>query len=250
MPLALTTLSIKQQTTATHPRTRSTPPPPRITNTGEELDPTGKMIETVLGRHAPLRLEAEHQGATPGAPPLERSVGMQYLEALFSDVVVAEDGEYWFTCPEGGWVSGEIVRERAREVEAAPVRGLRNPDEPGFAAKPGLLDLRVGDVFEDAVIQGGAYCSGILVDIGAQWDGLLPVAPTAVRGDGGVTMADTAATWRRLKELYPLRGGKVTVRVARIDAAPLARFPLVLEPVGVSPEVAACLCVLGGFLFG
>jgi hypothetical protein len=141
-------------------------------------------------------------------------------------------GEVTRLAPVFGATVGEIVRARAPEVEAAPVTGLRNPDEPGFAARPRLADLRPGQVCEAAVIQGGAYCSGILVDIGAQWDGLLPVAGP-----------DVAATWRKLKEAYPLRGGTVSVRVARIEAAPLARFPLVLEPVGVSPEVAACLCV-------
>lgn len=186
-----------------------------------------------LGRHAPIYLEPEHQAAVPGGPPLERSVGMQYLEALFSDVVEPEDGAYWFTVPPGGWTDSEVVRKRATQVEESPfVTGLRNPDEPGFAGRTRLLDMRVGDTFEAGVIQGGAYVAGILVDVGCDWNGLLPV-----------DQAGGGKAWRALRDDFPL-GGTVAVRVAAVNPAPLARFPLLLEIVGAREEVAACLCVL------
>jgi len=206
------------------------PTPPRITNTAEELDPEGTMRAARLGRQAPIHLEPEHQSATPGGPPLERTVGMQYLEALFSDVVTDEDGLYWYTKPEEGWQAEEIVRDRAPEVEAPPLSALCDVDAPDFHARTPLSALAIGSTFEAATVQGGTFTAGILVDIGATWNGLLPV-DTATGG---------GRAWRGLKGAFPL-GKAVHVRVARVDAAPLARFPLVLELVGADDALASCL---------
>ena len=189
------------------------------------------MTAARLGTAAPIHLQPEHESLTPGGAPLERSVDMLYLEALFTDEVRAEDGTYWFSTPEGGWMSEEVVRERAKAVEVPPPSGLRDTDAPDFPSRTPLNGMRVGDVVTAAVIQGGAKAAGILVDVGCAWDGLLPVAnPLLPR------------QWKRvIKPHFPL-GGTVDVRIAHIDFSPLARFPLVLELAGeVEDEVAACL---------
>jgi len=189
------------------------------------------MTASRLGTAAPIHLQPEHEPLTPGGPPLERSVEMLYLEALFTDEVRAEDGSYWFSTPTGGWQSEEVVRTRATAVEVPPPCGLRDTDAPDFAGRTPLAGMRVGDVVRAAIIQGGAKAAGILVDVGCAYDGLLPVACPL-----------TPKQWKRIiKPGFPL-GGAVDVRIARIDFSPLARFPLVLELEGeVEAEVATCL---------
>lgn len=153
----------------------------------------------------------------PEKGPLERRVSVQFLDALFSDEINEEDAAYWFTCPPGGWEEQERkVLLKAKRVDVPrSQQGLRPADEPSAATRTPLLSLRVGEIL-DGTVCGMALSTGIHVDVGARYNGILPVK------------SDFRSWNKKLKGKLRM-GDKCRVRVAKIIYSPLCRFPLVLE---------------------
>ena len=168
-------------------------------------------------------LGPQYQVPEPEKGPLERRVSVQFLDALFSDEINEEDAAYWFTCPPEGWDIERKVLLKAKPVEVPRAqRGLRPADEPSAASRRPLLSLSVGEVL-DGTVCGMALATGIHVDVGARYNGILPVK------------SDYHAWNKKLKGRLRM-GDKCRVRVAKIIRAPLCRFPLVLEVVG-EPDI-------------
>lgn len=192
-------------------------PVPRVTNTGAELGEAGDATTLDLG--------IQYQVPNPEDGPLERRVGTLYLEALFSDEVSDADAAYWFCEPPGGWPT-EPKRVRAA-VRVAPeaVTAVRPAGAVGEAPRTPLLEVRVGDTLTGP-IAAATFTAGILVDVGAAYDGLLPVA------------SDTAA-WKAVGGLRV--GQEVAVRVAKVLYSPVARFPILLELVAPAELAGAFL---------
>lgn len=208
---------------------------PRITNTGSELklqegnrdDEGAELVQLPDGTWAPrvalyekyVDLGPQYQVPDPEKGPLERRVSVQFLDALFSDEINEEDKAYWFTCPPGGWDTEHKVLLKATAVDVPKSQqGLRPADEPSAATRRPLLSLRVGEVLEGTVC-GMSLATGVHVDVGARYNGLLPVKSDAL-------------TWTKGLKGKLRMGDKCRVRVAKIIYAPLCRFPLVLEVEG------------------
>ena len=221
-----------QQQQRNHQTTTTTT---RITNTGSELklqegnrdDEGAELVELPDGTWAPrvalyekyVDLGPQYQVPDPEKGPLERRVSVQFLDALFSDEINEEDKAYWFTCPPGGWDIERKVLLKAKAVDVPKAqRGLRPADEPSAATRRPLLSLKVGEVLEGTVC-GMALATGVHVDVGARYNGLLPVK------------SDFHAWNKGLKGKLRM-GDRCRVRVAKVIRAPLCRFPLVLEIVG------------------
>ena len=209
------------------PRPLSTAPrlplPPRVTNTGSELTGGGDF-----DKRPPLRISQgvpfHEAGGGPNFDkqpfqPLERRVSPQYLDALFADEVDEDDTAYWFTCPPSGWPTEERVAVAAKEIEPTPLSAVR----PCADTWRSPLEAVAIGVDIAATVSAATFAAGVLVDIGAEVDGLLPVQATP--SDAG---------WRPLTGGIFNPGTPCTVRVASVSYAPLARFPILLEL--VEPE--------------
>jgi len=169
--------------------------------------------------------------------PLERSVATQYLDGLFDDVMDLEQMEYWFSCPPGGWNTERKVLVKAERADYPKAQqALRPLNEPSAAARRPLSSLRVGEVLEGTVC-GQGLSTGVHVDVGASHNGLLPV-----RTD---YLAWTRPPPRGLAGRMRV-GDACRVRVGKIIAAPLCRFPLVLEVVD-APELEAAFVPTGEY---
>jgi len=120
-----------------------------------------------------VQIGPTNTGPDPTKGPVERQVSMEYTDAMMTDKVDESHKRYWFTEPPGGW---NTKPKWVKEMET----------EPGFIATavhkgPGrrsLSDLSVGEPFCGVVLEMW-YHHGIKVDIGAEYDGLLPMDKSA-----------------------------------------------------------------------
>jgi len=226
-------------TRLTHERRSLTSVITRITNAGSELklregnpdDDGVELVELPDGTWAPrvalyekyVDLGPQYQVPDPEKGPLERRVSTQFLDGLFSDEINLEDEAYWFTCPPEGWDIEHKVLLKATEVDFPRAQqGLRPADEPSAATRRPLLSLQIGEVLEGTVC-GMAWTTGVHVDVGSRYNGLLPVKSEYF-------------AWTRGLQGKLRMGDSCRVRVAKIIDAPLCRFPLVLEIVD-EPEM-------------
>ncbi|PSC73436.1 Nucleic acid-OB-fold [Micractinium conductrix] len=180
-------------------------PPARVTNERREI------LDPVAGEDKYIVVDPENPIPNPQLGPLERRIGLPYEEALFTDDVDAEAQEYWFTEPKTGW---NHEKRRLRKLEEAE----HGDEEDSFrytgaaaAGRTPLSAVREGAVLSGTVTANYFY-HGAQVDIGAEYDGLLPLQEEAWE-DVGVALAP---------------GTQVQVRVHRVREGPLFRFPIQL----------------------
>lgn len=183
----------------------------RITNEQWELKDMGLTTEEEdeYMELSQLQIPDPHLG------PLEKRVSAQFEEAIFTEEISQEDADYWFTEPEGGWkMEPERVR-KAPEVETSFVTAEHLGD-----GRLKLEDIKEGSVLTGTVTSLMLY-HGIQVDLGAEYDGLIPV-PTPESDD-----SDTI--WiRGLREEADI-DTQLQVRVFKIRDPEYFRWPIQLE---------------------
>eukprot|EP00887_Chlorella_sp_A99_P004312 scaffold15.g4312.t1 len=106
----------------------------------------------------------------PEMAPLERTVSLPYEEALFTDAVDPEAMQYWFTEPPGGW---QTEPRKLRKAHAEQPEGFDDFAHPG-EGRTALAALREGQMLQGRVVAHLLY-HGMQIDIGAEYDGLLPL---------------------------------------------------------------------------
>eukprot|EP00210_Caulerpa_lentillifera_P001193 g1149.t1 len=160
-----------------------------------------------------IDLPPYNEGPEPGEGPLEKQVGMSLKEAMESNTVNQKHTDYWFTEPPGGW---NTKRERVKLI----------PEEPGFFAnaknpengRPSITELKPGDVVYGIVTEVW-YHHGIKVDIGYEYDGLLPMYKES---------------WGDFEETLNI-GNAVKVEVVKIWKHDIYRWPIQLS--ALDPKV-------------
>lgn len=153
----------------------------------------------------------------PEMAPLERTVSLPYEEALFTDAVDPEAMQYWFTEPPGGW---QTEPRKLRKAHAEQPEGFDDFAHPG-EGRTALAALREGQMLQGRVVAHLLY-HGMQIDIGAEYDGLLPLGEE--HWEGLVTEHSVAL------------GQHVAVRIYKMREAPLFRFPIQLD--AVDPALA------------
>lgn len=164
--------------------------------------------------------ESQLQIPEPEKGPLERRIGRTYEDALFEDHIDMNDTSYWFTTPEGGWNMDPRLIPKAKEV----------PFEMASSVHPGedripLSDIKEGQVL-DGIVTRQMLVHGAQVDLGAEFDGLIPVTHTQW----------TEEVCRALWLDEPVR-----VRVYKVRDTRLHRFPIQLEllsPMHISSQLS------------
>lgn len=211
---------------ATAPRfqhRRRGPAPARVTNERREINDPAVLKGTDLDPDDAgwVTVDPENPLPNPQLGDMERAIGLPYEEALFLDDVDAEAQAYWFTEPEGGWQTEKL---RLRRMEEVPAQEAEAEDEfrhtgADAVGRAPLSELREGAVVEGEVVANILY-HGAQVDIGAAWDGLLPIAEEQ---------------WPEVgTSLAP--GTRVQLRIHRVRDDQLFRFPIQLA--AVDPALA------------
>ncbi|BDA41840.1 hypothetical protein COCOBI_02-6340 [Coccomyxa sp. Obi] len=177
----------------------------RVTNVGKEMadEELDKFNEEYMN------LGPQWQIPDPEKGPLERRVQTTFVEGLLSGDVSPEETQYWFTEPKEGWNQEDKVVRKAREC--APTFAFAHHE--GIGRRP-LSDYIVGMELSGTVC-AVYFNHGVKVDLGGQYDGLLPVA-------------NAEEAWVALRGHFKL-GSPVKVRVYRIFHGPRCRFPIQLE---------------------
>lgn len=151
---------------------------------------------------------------------VERRVATTFEEGLFQEEVDPVAMEYWFQEPPGGW------QTEPRRLRKLPVEPWDPMDDSVHNPGPGRLPLdqiREGQVFT-GIITNGMYYHGAQVDIGAEYDGLIPVSERL--------------EWRAVENDLDV-GTALEVRVYKLRDPTLFRFPVQLVP--TDPRLAAKL---------
>ncbi|KAL6776852.1 hypothetical protein ACKKBF_B03745 [Auxenochlorella protothecoides x Auxenochlorella symbiontica] len=155
--------------------------------------------------------------------PLERRVSTTFEEGLLSDVVDEEAMRYWFSEPQDGWPTEKRrvkLLKQAREAEQRVSDSAWHEDAQGRTPLPGVVE---GLAVTGTVTSQMRYL-GVLVDFGAEYDGLIPL--------------NDEATWDALGNRLRV-GSCVEARVHRVRDARLFRYPVQLAP--VDPALQALL---------
>jgi len=109
------------------------------------------------------------QVPNPELGPLEKRVSSTWEEALFDGEVSMEDAQYWFTEPDGGWNFSKTMLKKAPQVPN------KIPTAEHFGdGRTKLADVEAGFTVTGKVTRLMLY-HGIQVDIGAEYDGVVPV---------------------------------------------------------------------------
>lgn len=166
-----------------------------------------------------IDLGPQYQEMNPELGPLSRRVETTFLEGIYSEKVNLEETDYWFTEPEGGWTSENVVGIRARKEATDEISAIHFG--PG---RTELHELKEGEVMA-GIVSSLMYNHGVQVDLGAQHDGLIPVrgeewVEDHFRSKYGVSLG--------VSELFYI-GQAVKVRIHRINLRPRCRFPIQLE---------------------
>ncbi|PRW44854.1 PLASTID TRANSCRIPTIONALLY ACTIVE 10-like isoform B [Chlorella sorokiniana] len=187
-------------------------PPPAVTNEGREMrDPS--VLREDEDEYITIDPELPQPGTAHFGIPLERRIGTSYEDAVFKDEVDPEATEWWFTEPAGGWPT---EKRRLRKLEVAEEVDTDDFAHAGAAAegRTPLELIREGQVVRGTVVAQLLY-HGAQVDIGAQWDALLPVQED---------QWEEAAPF-----LQP--GDEIEIRVHKLRDARFFRFPIQAEAV-------------------
>lgn len=205
-----------------------------MTNTEEEMtDPK----EPFAYNDRMVNLGPQYQVPSPELGPLERRVEKTFLEGLFSEEISVEDTNYWFEEPDAGWDNKDVY---ALNLEQVPTQGN---SAQHFA--PDRLDLT--DLVEGAILTGEVVSLmlnyGVQVDLGAQYDGLIPV-----RGDEWMDehFKSKFGVYSGVSGDFEV-GQTVTVQIYRINHRPRCRFPIQL--VVLYPDVSNKLSPPDDFIF-
>lgn len=192
-------------------------PPCRITNTQRE-------IYQSLNRPDPATLNGEWveftQVPDPEKGTMHQQVKRTFTESLGDNQVDVKDTTYWFTAPPEGWIREKVFVEYSEEeeVEFADARHFGE-------GRTALEDLQEGMVLTGEVTDVWLY-HGAEIDIGAQFDGLLPI---------------DEHEWPAVRDaLAPGTQVKVQVHKLRTPAT-LWRWPVqltILEPAGLQEQLA------------
>lgn len=193
------------------------PEPCRITNTvqeiWEQLKQPNPLEEKVIELPRYQVPNAEQGG-------LENRVERTFLDGMGNNDVDVEETAYWFTMPHGGW---NTERKRLQHAEEAEVE-FADPHHPGDD-RTKLGELREGQVLTGVVTDLWLY-HGLEVDIGAEWDGMVPMEE---------------AEWADMARLVK-PGATITVRVHKLQRPGLYRFPVhleLLEPSDWVPKITS-----------
>ncbi|KAL3149400.1 hypothetical protein ABBQ32_002196 [Trebouxia sp. C0010 RCD-2024] len=183
--------------------------PCRVTNTGEEMIEPG-----IFGDPNYMEFD-QMQIPHPELGPLERRVEKTYEEALFEDDISIEDAEYWFTEPPGGW---NQEKKRLRKATVVP---NDYPDAKNFGeGRIQATDLKEGQELIGTINRCMLF-HGAQVDIGAQYDALIPIGE-----DSWIREGPTGV--KELQEVLQLEV-EVRIRVHKIVDSPICRFPIIAE---------------------
>ncbi|KAL4423075.1 hypothetical protein ABPG77_005880 [Micractinium sp. CCAP 211/92] len=204
-------------------RRRRGPAPARVTNERREINDPDVLKGTDLDPNDAgwVTVDPENPLPNPQLGDMERTIGLPYEEALFLDDVDAEAQAYWFTEPEGGWQTEKL---RLRRMEEVPDQEAEAEDEfrhtgPDAVGRTPLSELREGAVVEGEVVANMFY-HGAQVDIGAEWDALLPI---------------DEEEWQEVgTSLAP--GTRLQLRIHRVRDEQLFRFPIQLA--AIDPALA------------
>ncbi|EFJ47141.1 hypothetical protein VOLCADRAFT_92287 [Volvox carteri f. nagariensis] len=127
------------------------------------------------------QLLASGQVFDPDKGPLEKRVQRSFLDAVTDDKVDLRDTEYWFSNPEGNW-NGKPKRVYFMQEDEEPLtpQPWHSPeleedavDRVGGRGSIGFDDLEEGRVYVGLITDVWLY-HGVQVDIGAEFDGLIP----------------------------------------------------------------------------
>jgi len=119
----------------------------------------------------------------PGYP--EVVIEKTAAEALAEDTVSQEEINFWFTEPEGGWPTKKTEEEEEpQSIEGTRDMGQRHTEEEedvviggvtvGAKDRMPISSLQVGQVL-DGKISGLHLYLGVAVDVGAEFDGIVPI---------------------------------------------------------------------------
>jgi len=152
-----------------------------------------------------------------------------------------EDQEYWFTVPPGGWKVHKSEKLRILKEEDAQI--VCSADHIGDG-RAKLTDFQEGQVITGEITEIALY-HGFIVDLGAEFDGLIPVKDQQMWGQ----LMDTGAHMAHGEGDLDL-GTMCQVRIHKIRDPQLYRWPiqLVLEspsydfmsPSGWDPDSWRC----------
>jgi len=107
---------------------------------------------------------------------LQRNVSTTFGDAIFSDEVEPEAQQWWLNPPPGGWPK---EKRRLLKAKTAPLDYNFIEDEMfhqewlAEGRKP-LSSLKPGDIMKGRVVKT-LLREGVQIDIGCEWDGLLPI---------------------------------------------------------------------------
>ncbi|GLC34278.1 hypothetical protein PLESTB_001602600 [Pleodorina starrii] len=151
--------------------------PCRITSTSKELFQSEQAKEMNMddnGEDAYMDLP-DYQVFDPDKGPLEKRVQRSFLDAVTDDKVDLRDTEYWFSNPEGNWNSKpKRVYFMSEDEEPMTPQPWHPPElEEDADKRIKFEDLEEGRVVVGSITDVWLY-HGIQIDIGAEFDGLIP----------------------------------------------------------------------------
>jgi len=115
--------------------------------------------------------EVDPNTPNPELGDLRSRVPHDWFDIVQDKFEFPEDQEYWFNAPPDGWI--EPKPKRLKVLKRQPFNISCSADHPG-EGRTKLSDLEEGQVFTGDVTEL-ALIHGIQVDIGAEFDGLIPV---------------------------------------------------------------------------
>ncbi|GIL53544.1 hypothetical protein Vafri_9130 [Volvox africanus] len=151
--------------------------PCRITSTSKELYQSQQAKEMEMddnGEDAYMDLP-DYQVFDPDKGPLEKRVQRSFLDAVTDEKVDLRDTEYWFSNPEGNWNSKpKRVYFMQEDEEPTVPQPWHSPEfEEDATSRIRFEDLEEGRVYLGLITDVWLY-HGVQVDIGAEFDGLIP----------------------------------------------------------------------------
>lgn len=175
----------------------------------------------------PDQLPGEHPSLA--FQPLERRVdltALEYMDLEGEDAISVPEMNYWFTCPEGGW---DKRTKRLLKLKEVPWE-ISNSRNPGEDRTP-LSKVEVGKRYKGPICKM-MLIHGVLVDIGAENDALIPIGEDAWMDDPG----QKAVLWKHFE-----MGKVVTVKIHKVVDSPYCRFPIIAELVTTSRPLKAAI---------
>ncbi|GAB4817119.1 hypothetical protein N2152v2_004165 [Parachlorella kessleri] len=201
---------------------------PHVTNEGKEMQ---TQLPERAGMEDEEYIVVDPENIFWNRPELgnlNRRVGLTYEDGLFEGEVDPVAEEYWFNEPPGGW---QTAPRKLRKTKEEPVLEFDSVSHPGDG-RTRLGAVQEGQVFQGMITKVMLY-HGAQVDIGAEFDGLIPILDPNTKseqaGDHNPPRLEDQKDWTRLLEALDV-GTALEVRVHKVRDPALFRFPIQLVP--------------------